>query len=135
MSHNRVDTPGSLVLVTGAGSGIGRATALAFADAGARVLAVDIDRETAEKTAAACTLYHFTHVLDTRSHRTQCKEWRIHTLGNDIGKRSLTHSRRSPKNERRDSLAIYHASYHSPLAHKMSLAYVVVQCLRTQSFC
>ena len=51
---NRVEIPGSLVLVTGAGSGIGRATALAFADAGARVLVVDIDREAAEKTAAAC---------------------------------------------------------------------------------
>ena len=54
MSRSRVEIPGSLVLVTGAGSGIGRATALAFADAGARVLAVDIDREAAEKTAAAC---------------------------------------------------------------------------------
>src|SRR3954447_9081848 len=50
----RIEIPGSLALVTGAGSGIGRATALAFADAGARVLAVDIDREAAEKTAAAC---------------------------------------------------------------------------------
>jgi 2-hydroxycyclohexanecarboxyl-CoA dehydrogenase len=49
-----LDIPGSLVLVTGAGSGIGRATALAFADAGARVLAVDINRESAEKTAAEC---------------------------------------------------------------------------------
>jgi NAD(P)-dependent dehydrogenase (short-subunit alcohol dehydrogenase family) len=51
---SRVEIPGSLVLVTGAGSGIGRATALAFADAGARVLAVDINREAAEKTAAEC---------------------------------------------------------------------------------
>jgi NAD(P)-dependent dehydrogenase (short-subunit alcohol dehydrogenase family) len=50
----RVEIPGSLVLITGAGSGIGRATALAFARAGARVLAVDIDREAAEKAAAAC---------------------------------------------------------------------------------
>ena len=49
-----VEIPGSLVLVTGAGSGIGQATAFAFADAGARVLAVDINREAAEKTAAAC---------------------------------------------------------------------------------
>ncbi|MBV8984592.1 MAG: SDR family NAD(P)-dependent oxidoreductase [Acidimicrobiia bacterium] len=54
MAGRRVDIPGSLVLVTGAGSGIGRATALQFARAGARVLAVDIDREAAEKTAAAC---------------------------------------------------------------------------------
>ena len=46
---------GSLVLVTGAGSGIGRATALAFAAGGARVLAVDVDLPSAEKTAAACS--------------------------------------------------------------------------------
>jgi NAD(P)-dependent dehydrogenase (short-subunit alcohol dehydrogenase family) len=51
---SRIEIPGSLALVTGAGSGIGRATALAFAEAGARVLAVDIDRAAAEKTAAAC---------------------------------------------------------------------------------
>src|SRR5947209_7015050 len=49
-----IDIPGALVLVTGAGSGIGRATGLAFADAGARVLAVDLNREAAEKAAAAC---------------------------------------------------------------------------------
>jgi NAD(P)-dependent dehydrogenase (short-subunit alcohol dehydrogenase family) len=54
MSRRPIEIPGSLVLVTGAGSGIGRATALAFADAGARVLCVDIDRQAAEKTAAAC---------------------------------------------------------------------------------
>ncbi|MEU5045747.1 SDR family oxidoreductase [Streptomyces griseorubiginosus] len=42
---------GRLVLVTGAGSGIGRATAFAFAEAGARVVAVDRDAETAARTA------------------------------------------------------------------------------------
>ncbi|MBB5960359.1 NAD(P)-dependent dehydrogenase (short-subunit alcohol dehydrogenase family) [Saccharothrix tamanrassetensis] len=41
-----------LVVVTGAGSGIGRATALRFAREGAEVIAVDIDLDTAEKTAA-----------------------------------------------------------------------------------
>ncbi|MFI1505139.1 SDR family oxidoreductase [Streptomyces sp. NPDC020597] len=42
---------GQLVLVTGAGSGIGRATALAFAEAGARVIAVDRDADSAARTA------------------------------------------------------------------------------------
>ena len=41
-----------VALVTGGGSGIGRAACLEFAHAGARVAAVDIDVESAEKTAA-----------------------------------------------------------------------------------
>ncbi|MEU5117359.1 SDR family oxidoreductase [Streptomyces asoensis] len=47
---------GRLVLVSGAGSGIGRATALAFAAAGARVIAVDRDAESAARTAETCLL-------------------------------------------------------------------------------
>lgn len=47
---------GQLVLVTGAGSGIGRATALAFAEAGARVIAVDRDTESALHTAETARL-------------------------------------------------------------------------------
>jgi NAD(P)-dependent dehydrogenase (short-subunit alcohol dehydrogenase family) len=40
-----------VVLVTGAGSGIGEAIAYAMADAGARVIAADIDGSAAERTA------------------------------------------------------------------------------------
>ncbi|WP_460067599.1 SDR family oxidoreductase [Streptomyces sp. YKOK-I1] len=47
---------GQLVLVTGAGSGIGRATAFAFAEAGARVIAVDRDPESAVRTAGMARL-------------------------------------------------------------------------------
>lgn len=47
---------GQLVLVTGAGSGIGRATAYAFAEAGARVVAVDRDAESAARTAEMARL-------------------------------------------------------------------------------
>jgi len=42
---------GKLVLVTGAGSGIGRATLLEFAERGATVLAADINRPAAERSA------------------------------------------------------------------------------------
>lgn len=45
---------GARAVITGAGSGIGRATALRFARAGAEVVAVDIDREKAQETAALC---------------------------------------------------------------------------------
>ncbi|MDX3637974.1 SDR family oxidoreductase [Streptomyces sp. MB09-02B] len=47
---------GQLVLVTGAAGGIGRATALAFAEAGARVVAVDVDAEGAARTAESSRL-------------------------------------------------------------------------------
>lgn len=46
----RIDN--SVFVVTGAGSGIGRALALSFADAGARVVAGDIDESAADTTAA-----------------------------------------------------------------------------------
>ena len=42
---------GSNVLVTGAGTGIGEAIALAMADAGADVIAADIDEAAAKKAA------------------------------------------------------------------------------------
>ena len=48
------DLDGALALVTGAGSGIGRAIALELARKGSRVIAVDLDADTAEKTAVAC---------------------------------------------------------------------------------
>src|SRR6185436_17078780 len=44
-----------VALVTGAGHGIGQAIAVALAQAGADVVAVDIDKAAAEKTAAAVT--------------------------------------------------------------------------------
>ncbi|MEY9848966.1 NAD(P)-dependent dehydrogenase (short-subunit alcohol dehydrogenase family)/pimeloyl-ACP methyl ester carboxylesterase [Streptacidiphilus sp. BW17] len=47
---------GKLVIVTGAGSGIGRATALAFAEAGAAVIAADLNADSAARTAHLAAL-------------------------------------------------------------------------------
>ncbi len=43
---------GKVAIVTGSGQGLGKAIALTFADAGAHVVVVDWNKETAEKTAA-----------------------------------------------------------------------------------
>jgi NAD(P)-dependent dehydrogenase (short-subunit alcohol dehydrogenase family)/pimeloyl-ACP methyl ester carboxylesterase len=54
----RRDLEGRLAVVTGAGSGIGRATALALADAGAEVIAADINPDAAQSTAERAEFVH-----------------------------------------------------------------------------
>ncbi len=53
MGEFRVDLPGRVALVTGAGEGIGRAVALALAGAGAAVCVHDINPDRADATVAA----------------------------------------------------------------------------------
>lgn len=50
-----MDMNGSVAIVTGAGSGIGQALAWGLADAGAKVVASDIDGDAALRTAAAAS--------------------------------------------------------------------------------
>ncbi len=45
---------GAMAVITGAGSGIGAATALRFTRGGAKVVAVDVDLESAKRTAERC---------------------------------------------------------------------------------
>lgn len=51
---SRIRAKDARVVVTGAGSGIGKATALRFANADSHVIAVDLDGDSAQATAAAC---------------------------------------------------------------------------------
>jgi NAD(P)-dependent dehydrogenase (short-subunit alcohol dehydrogenase family) len=62
---------GRIALITGAGSGIGEAIVRAMAGAGARVVAVDIDRDTVARTAEAIGGNTGAYVCDV-SDRAQC---------------------------------------------------------------
>ncbi len=53
-----------LTLVTGAGRGLGRSVALALGVAGARVAAIDVNPDTAERTAAEIGARAAAHVVD-----------------------------------------------------------------------
>jgi 2-hydroxycyclohexanecarboxyl-CoA dehydrogenase len=66
---SRVRIEGARAVVTGAGSGIGRATALRLAKAGASVVCVDIDGDTAQATADACARPGTAHVCDVADAR------------------------------------------------------------------
>jgi NAD(P)-dependent dehydrogenase (short-subunit alcohol dehydrogenase family) len=55
---------GELTLVTGAGRGLGQAVALALGAAGARVAAIDVNPDAAERTAAAIGAGGVAHVAD-----------------------------------------------------------------------
>jgi glucose 1-dehydrogenase/3-oxoacyl-[acyl-carrier protein] reductase len=90
------DHTNSVAFVTGAGSGIGRATSLRLADEGAFVAAADIDRATAEETAAAIVAHGgkaigiHADVRDAASIRAACAETlttfgSIHLLVNNAG--------------------------------------------------
>jgi NAD(P)-dependent dehydrogenase (short-subunit alcohol dehydrogenase family) len=61
---SKVTLPGSLAVVTGAGSGIGRATAQALAEAGARVIAVDLNEVAAKETVQQLGAEHHAYVVD-----------------------------------------------------------------------
>ncbi len=61
-----------------------------------------------EEASVSGFLYYFAHVFYARSDGAQRVERHLEFVGDDVGKRSLSHSRRSPKDERRDSSAVNH---------------------------
>lgn len=76
-----IDLSGKRVIVTGAGGGLGRAFALAFAQAGARVMAADINAAGAQETAAmAGGVAGVVDVTDTASCRALVAQ-AVETLG------------------------------------------------------
>jgi NAD(P)-dependent dehydrogenase (short-subunit alcohol dehydrogenase family) len=70
---------GATVLVTGAGSGIGRATALRCARAGADVVCVDIDGDTAAATAQECGAGALARACDVSDSTA------VHALAEELG--------------------------------------------------
>ena len=78
---------------------------------------------------------HIPHLFHTTRHRTQRIERSLKLVRNDTGKGRLAHTRRTPQDETSDVTALDHLSQDRSLAHQMFLAYILVQILRTQSFC
>ena len=53
-------------------------------------------------------VYHFAHILHTRSYSAQSIERRFQFVGNDLCKSCFTYSGRSPENKRRDASCVNH---------------------------
>ena len=63
---------GKKIIVTGCGRGMGKATFLAYVRAGAKVVGMDIDRETGQQAAdAACALAGCRNLYPSR--RCRCR--------------------------------------------------------------
>ena len=88
-----------------------------------------------EKTLSFGLLYHFTHILDSRTHRTQNIKRTFELFGHNHGQRSLANSRRSPQNKGRNHTRFDHLAQHLSLSDQMLLSYIVIQRLGSQSFC
>ena len=88
-----------------------------------------------EEPAFLGTLDDLTHLLDTRSDRTQGIERRFQLVGNDVSQGGLSHARRPPQDERRDMSGVDHLPEHGTRTDQMFLADVVVERPRAHSFC
>ena len=88
-----------------------------------------------EKTVASRLLYHIAHILHTGSDRAQCIKRSFQLVGYDLRQRGLPHPRRPPEDKGGDASRVDHLAQDSPRPHQVFLTYIIVQCLRTQTFC
>jgi hypothetical protein len=112
--------------------------------AGAEVLITNKTVITAEDMAALPALkyigvlatgYNIVDILHTGSDRTQCIKRSFQLVGYDLRQRGLPHPRRPPEDKGGDASRVDHLAQDSPRPHQVFLTYIIVQCLRTQTFC
>ena len=92
-------------------------------------------RRTVEETTLLRPFYHFTHILHATGDRAQSVERSFKTVCDNLRQSGLTHTRRSPKDKRRDTPCVNHVAQDGTLAHQMLLADILVQSAGSHSFC
>ena len=88
-----------------------------------------------KETVAFCFLYHITHILHPRSDGTQRVERSFQLIGDNLCQCGLSYPRRPPKYERGNASCINHLPQNCPLSYQVLLSYIIIQRLRTQTFC
>ena len=83
----------------------------------------------------ASLLDNIAHVLNATRHSAQCKEGYFQLASDNTCKRSLSNSRRPPKDKAVDMAALQHFPKHSTRSNQVLLPDVIVERQRTHSFC
>ena len=92
-------------------------------------------RRRVEEVLLAGRFDHFAHILDPRRNGRQREEGAFEFRGHDLSQRGLPHPRRPPEDKGGDASRVDHLAQDSPRPHQVFLTYIIVQCLRTQTFC
>ena len=78
-------------------------------------------------------LQHFAHILHARMNGTQRIEGGVEAVGDDLRQGRLAHPRRSPEDERRETLLLEHRAEDALRSDQMGLTEVVLEARRAHS--